>query len=376
VSFFLAENIRALRMAKGLKQHDIAKLANTTVVRISQVERAVVQPSVSILSAYTNSLQCSFEFLYARTERLQQFIKSVEQKTSDRNYDEDVERACFDMLDQCKWNTNELVLIYNILGKLYLNRGAYKKAYYYFTLIYDHKNNENGLAWRYINNFNLALTSYHLRRYDQAIFYLDELERFYSFHGNIADKYRVVHLRGSICIQQGNYEAAEWLFQDLLKYAIDHGKAYEEYSAIHNLGYNFLMQKKYQQAVSHMELAISKAYEANDSFKICEIAVDLSLCYIDMGDYPKAERMIEDALKLVKNNYVETRLRFNLARCKNDLHEKLTLLNEVCSKAEKMNYPVLLKDIYKQLGKTNSELGHFRESSYYFEHALKISESL
>lgn len=64
----LGERLRTLRVAQGLTQQEVAKLANLSRAFVSQVERNQVSPSVASVARIARALNLSLSGLFARTE--------------------------------------------------------------------------------------------------------------------------------------------------------------------------------------------------------------------------------------------------------------------------------------------------------------------
>lgn len=68
---FSGDRMRKVRKAKRIKQAQLAGLIRTTQKMISQYERGIYQPNASTLDAIANALDCSLDYLFARTDELE-----------------------------------------------------------------------------------------------------------------------------------------------------------------------------------------------------------------------------------------------------------------------------------------------------------------
>ncbi len=265
------------------------------------------------------------------------------------------------MLQKISIETNK----YEALGRTYILLGAisrrefdFNRSVYFFKKalnIYKENDSTNTLMKRSLL-YELAVSLISGKEYDEAIEYLNKIEKEFYLNDNNSTYYFLVKARLLWCyIQKEYFEKAELVYQSLLKYNISESTTNDAVILFNLSNFEIETKKITPQTKYRLETAYKLINKSNDYTLKKEIKEAISKYYISLGDYKMASETLISAIVLSDSlNNIETKSinlslnrRFNEALKDKQLAEKVAENKQ--QEIEKQNLWITLLIIFAVL---------------------------
>lgn len=337
----LGEKVRLRRKQLGLTLKDLAG-DRVTAAQISAIEKGKCNPSQGLLVYIAERLTLDPEyFMFTEDERNRKKFEAVKKESQEYYLKGDFKaaRECMEkvkgmlasltdgqkgfyygLIGDCMYEINdcknafatyiksityynkmegikEILDIYFKTGSCLLEMGNYALAmgYYRMVISYSNKEKDKNLMQRAL--YNMALSSTAMKRYEEASYYISQLEELVDSEDEKADfafNQGITMLKGIINCKQKNYDKGLKCFDNAISIygskqdIIGLGRAYNNY------GMCLVELGRTQEAKDYFGRAIEYKRQIDDS-SLVESYINIASIYENQGEWDKALDIISSA---------------------------------------------------------------------------------